>query len=92
MLKLNTIQQGKEVLLGITDRITNECIVSAKSDKAKKRLVRTIVSLSDIGESVHQLRKMIDDAAKLSDKLSTNEKDNFAHCTEYLLEALETVS
>lgn len=88
MLKLNTAQQDKEAIINITDRITNECIVSAKSAKAKKRLARTIVSLSDMGEDIYQLRGMIDAAAKLSSDLSTNEKDNFARCYEHLDKAL----
>lgn len=89
MLKLNTSQQGKEAILGIADRITNECIISAKSDKAKKRLVRTVITLSDMEDGIHQLRKMIDEASNISDKLSTNEKDNFARCTEHLIKAMD---
>lgn len=87
MIKLNPAQQDQEVISDITDRITNECIVSAKSDKAKKRLIRTLVEVSDIGTDVAHLRQIIGEAATLASKLSTHEEDRFARCVEALCEA-----
>ena len=87
MIKLNRIQQNQDVITKMTDRISNDCIVSAKSGEAKKRLIKTIVEVSDIGTDTLRLQKFIDDAIVLASKLSTHEEDHFARCVEALLEA-----
>lgn len=87
MLKLNRAQQNQEVITKMTDRISNDCIVSAKSGEAKKRLIKTIVEVSDIGTDTLRLQKLIGDAISLASKLSTHEDDHFANCVESLLEA-----
>lgn len=71
----------------MTDRISNNCITSAKSGEAKKRLIKTFVEVSDIGTDVVRLRQIIGEAATLASKLSTHEEDHFARCVEALLEA-----
>jgi len=84
MLKLNKNQQNKESIFKIIDRIVNECILSAKSDKAKKCLMRTVVAVENIGEGVAKLKEMVEDAYSLSGALSTVKHDRFSKCQDHL--------